>query len=418
MFISKTSNKEMEGSKAEDVSQKPKSPRKEERAIRLLSPEDFKSRKALSHQNTKRPGHFISDSPFDTFYAIEVLSNQHSGPGSRLQRRRHIHNKPRDVSAADHNIPSRIWIRSTYLLDLLQHITGLKLDHGGHRISVEEQDSLAFLYPFKFFVSYADRIRAETDRLRDKFHDDNEAEPPQAATGSTDPPMDGKLMSEGLLGDPIASVIEEEGFESKKALEYLELTMKLVNVYLKPLIDLRDDYRKAAHDTITFENLWLLFEAGGLLFEREPQADHPPQISRTIHFSGGRQILNNSEFKTPEIRRDIPGKDSKGSENAFCIHHYRLSFNGEFYGPVSDRLTIPAWEGERSVFDLKLFPLQFVRNLKDHGFESLEQYKSHVRKRGEKFMALESIDHGYYYSGEGIGAHRELVSTSHLSLKL
>lgn len=218
-------------------------------------------------------------------------------------------------------------------------------------------------------------------------------------------------MLERAPGDTVAPANKEEDFESKDALEYLELIMELVEQHLKPVTELRDAYRNGTRNTITFQNLWLLFEVGGLLFEREPQPDHPPQISRMIHFSGGRQILNSTDFKTPEARRDIPGTNSKGLENQFCIHHYSLGFNGERYGPIPDRMTMPSWEGERSVFDLKLFPLHFVRNFKDHPFESLEQYKGHIRKRGENFMTLGPIDHRYY-SGEGIGAHREPVSRS------
>lgn len=298
------------------------------------------------------------------------------------------------------DVPDRIRIRSTFLLDLLSRITRVKLHYGGRMGSVEERTSLVFLYPFKFFVTFANEIKAEADRLKTKFGRDSQSEQLRTPTSPND-----------VANDAYVHGTMEEDYDSEKAFEYLTLVAEFMDKYLQPIFDLRESYRNATHDTVFFQDLWLLFEKGSLLFQREPLPDHPPHISRLIHCNGGPRLLKNSDFKSQETRRDIPGAPSKGMENQFCLHHYHLDFDGELYGPKGDRLTIPAWEGERSVYDLKIYPLAFVRNHKDHSFESLNDYKSHLVKRGKGFVELDAIDHRYY-SGEVIGTHHEYVSTS------
>ncbi|KAL8757310.1 MAG: hypothetical protein Q9184_004242 [Pyrenodesmia sp. 2 TL-2023] len=218
----------------------------------------------------------------------------------------------------------------------------------GHLIS-DPQSQLVFLYPFKFFVTFTNKIKAEADRLKTTF---------------------GHFGQPGQLRTP-TSPDDLEDSKSEKAFEHLTLATKLMDNYLQPIFDLHESYRNATHCTIFFQDLWPLSETGGLLFQCEPLPDYPPRLTRLIYCDGG--------------------ANSKGVENQFCSNHYHLDFTRDFYGP--------AWEGERSVYDLKLYPLAFVRNHKDHNFGSLNDYKSHLVERGKGFVELGAI-HRRYYSGE------------------
>ena len=380
--------------------------------IACLSLEEFKPSTPLSHRESKRPGHRISDPPPRTLHIIEVLLKDSTHSMSRPLRKRHIHHKTPGSATEDSallGMSDRIRLRSSFILDLLQRATGVTLEHGGSKSTVEERDSLVFLYPFKFFVTFANEIKAEADRL--KKHGQSKA--PTHANGGI-PEDEHKVSLGSAAGSENRGNRAEDDYESEKAFKHLDLVVKLMDEYLQPVFDLRESYRNATQTTIFFHDLWLLFETGGLIFRPEPLPDHPPQISRIIEFNGGRQLLNNGEFKSQEVRRDVPGANSKGLENQFCLHHYSLGFNGESYGPIYDRMTIPAWEGERNIHDLKLFPLQFVRNEKDHKFHDMATYKSHVIGRGKEFVKLEAIDHRYY-KGEVVGTHKEFVSNTEIS---
>ncbi|KAL8916410.1 MAG: hypothetical protein Q9208_008531 [Pyrenodesmia sp. 3 TL-2023] len=283
---------------------------------------------------------------------------------------------------------------------MLSRVASVKLHHGGRTSSVEERNSLVFLYPFKFFVTFANEIKAEADRLKTKFGRDSRSEQLRTPTSPDD-----VANPDSALGT------KEEDYDSEKACNYLALVTKLMDNYLKPILDLRESYRKATHHTIFFQDLWLLYEIGGLLFEREPLPDHPPQISRLRHCNGGRQLLNNSEFNCIDPTREgISEAYSKGTENQFLLDYYYLDFDGEYYGPRVKGLCVSAWEGERNVYDLSFLPLQFVRNHKDHNFENLNDYKSHLVERGKGFVKLGAIDHRYY-NGEVIGTHHEYYSS-------
>ena len=398
---------------------KPNPPRRQtgspELAIKELSQEDFKSGVPSLRGNPKRTGHSVADPPSRSLYVIEVLLKKSIAPELHPRRRRHIkHNRGESIEGSLPDVPDRIRIRSTFLLDLLHRITNVKLDHGGADSTVNERDSLVFLYPFKFLITYAKKIEDEAVRLQSKLgicgqseksHMSNIVHDGTTAGGTAQMPGDAPT-------DP-AAVIEDD-YESEKALKQLKLLTELFKKQLQPLFNLKECYRHAKHDTVFFQDLWLLFEVGGLAFEREPKQDHPPKIVRVMQFDGGRQLLNNGEWKTVDPRRPVEESNSKGTENRFNIRFYSLDFDGEYYGPVEDSLSIPPWEGPRSIYDLKLFPLDFCRNGKDHGFESLDDFRNHVIRRGKDFVKLDTIDQRHY-NGQVIGTHRELVSKSAVS---
>ena len=369
--------------------------------MRVLTREEFKPNAPPLHENPDRAGHLIANSQKTPSYAIEVLLKESV---DSTQRTRHIRNKMSSQIIRDspvQDIPDKIRIRSAFLLKLLQRVTSVRLDHGGSNSSVNEPTSLLFLYPFKFFILYADKIEAEVTRLEAKFGNDSQirdsAEPLSrgdgtAPDGHTDTPADG-----------------DDQFESKNAYEHLRLVKTLLATHLNPIFELRKGYLNATHTIVAFQDLWLLFEAGGLVWQREPQPGYPPSISRVTHFDGGRELLNNSDYKGRLPRRIVCGPNSKGAENRFFLRHYTLDFNGENYGPVEDILSMPPWEGTRSVYDLKVFPLNFCRDTIDHKFTSREAFLQHVIRRGKDFVNFDTINHRRY-KGKVVGSKYEAVS--------
>ena len=387
--------------------------------IEVLPQEMFKANTLSVRKNPRRPGHSIESPPARTLFVIEVVLKASRALDSQVQRIRHIDHTTSSAATRDvplQDVPDRIRIRSAFLLNLLHRVTNDRLDHGGDKTSDNSPPSLVFLYPFKFFIIHADKIEAEANRLEAKFGNGGHSGQSNASTGSDGPPTnDGPTMSSEDAATDIATNLEDE-FESKKACEYLKLISNLVARYLKPIIELRKRYQNGTHKTISYQDLWLLYEVGGLVFQREPLPSYPATISRVTHFDGGRELLNNGEFKGAEPRKDIPGPNSKGTENRFYLRHYRLDFDGEYYGPVEEAFSIPPWEGIRSVYDLKAFPLQFCRNGIDHKFESLEDFRNHVIKRGKKFVELDPINHKHY-RGQVIGSRHEFVSLLRLSCR-
>lgn len=358
-------------------------------SIQELTSEEFKSNTPTLRDHPKRPGHSIAEIPSRPLDVIEVLMKRSIGLGFRPRRTRHIQHKASTAISQETSIPDlpdRIRIRSPFMLSLLHNISNGRLSNGVDIFAADERTSLVFLYPFKFFITHADNIMEERKRVSTAVESGESAiEAGEDGVGSID---------------------------TKKTLDHLDLLVKLLQTHLKPIIELREKYRNAEVETVAFQDLWLLFKVGGLAYHRNPLPHHPPSIVRVTQFDGGRQILNDGDWKSTAPGRDAQGPHSKGKENRFFIRHYRLEFDGEHYGPVEDSLTMPAWEGERNIHDLKLFPLQFCRpqrEFNEQKFRDLIAFKAHLVKRGKDFVKLDAISHKHY-SGQVIGPQNEIVS--------
>lgn len=140
--------------------------------IEVLSQEGFKASTANLQENPHRSGHSIASPPSRMLYVIEVVLKPSTSSESQVQRKRHIDHRKSTAATPDgplQDVPDKIRLRSTFLLDLLHRVTNERLNHGGEKTPEKSRTSLVFLYPFKFFVIHADRIEAEANRLEAKF---------------------------------------------------------------------------------------------------------------------------------------------------------------------------------------------------------------------------------------------------------
>jgi len=314
-------------------------------------------------------------------------------------------------ASSKQTVPERIRICSPFLLDLLSHVTGETLEHCESRTSIYKPSSLVFLHPFKFFVTYAKTIVKATKDLEEK-----QSHAPQETHDSSK--SDSLETSGEKPASAVKSLTDDGKFQSKTALEHLQLVTKLLEVDLKPILDFRYGYEQATIPTVTFENLWLLFSFGGLVYYREPVKDHPPDLARVTSFNGGRRLLNNEKWENSDTLQQAvtpqPGENSKGKENRFYIRQYTLDFDGKSYGPVENMMTMPAWAGSRNVHDLKVFPFQYCTPNHDFDgakFRTADDYKAHLIERGKKFVGLGSIAHKRY-DGHIVGTQNEQVKVS------
>jgi hypothetical protein len=397
-----------------------------EMSIGCFNHEQFKPSTPPTRKNPHRPGHQIADPPPGRpLHVIEILLKDQSALEFKTPRIRSIDHalssSPAEASFSQCP-PERVRVRSTFLLKLLHKVTGMSLHHGGSKVSVNERTSLVFLYPFKFFVTYADKIRAETVRLRSLFTTKlSEDQDVQSKLGGNDTPTvdtAGGAPKNSTAATSITPDANDAGFESPQALRLLEILQELFDLHLRSVFDLRAALREGTVETISFDDLWLLYSIGELAYQREPQRDHPPSLVRITQVNGGRQLLNNGEFKTADPLRNaslVYGVNSKEKENRLYIRYYTLDFDGEHYGPVENAMTIPPWKGLRNIHDLKIFPIQFCRpgrEFNSETFQTLEAFKSHVFARGRKFVGLKTIDHKHY-NGQVVGTQNESVSAPH-----
>jgi len=259
-------------------------------SIAQLTQEQFKSSAPSLKPNPGRPGHSIAERRKHKS-VIEVLDKSLDS----TDRTRYIaHGRSGEERASSkQTVPERIRICSPFVLDLLSHVTGETLEHCESRTSIHKPSSLVFLHPFKFFVTYAKTIVEATKDLEEK-----QSHAPQETHNSSK--SDSLETSGEKPASAVKSLKDDGKFQSKTALEHLQLVTKLLEVDLKPILDFRYGYEQATIPTVTFENLWLLFSFGGLVYYREPVKDHPPALAGVTSFNGGRRLLNNEKWENSD----------------------------------------------------------------------------------------------------------------------
>lgn len=247
-------------------------------------------------------------------------------------------------------VPTRVRIRSVLLLDLLEHICR-NPEALGHRSPpknqepVEDHVSFVFLHPFKFFVTYETDIRAYATELKQQFEDGtniNELEPHVSDSKSANSEESTVSESQGQSSGSPAR------FRTKKAHHELQLLIKLFDEHLAPVFQLRKALRSGEQPKISFENLWLLFELGDILYKKNQDKKIPAMLAKLTSISGGRTILNSDPWnpqdpllKQKEKETSTFAKDSGGCEGLFCLRYFHIDSDGATIGPSEWLLSIP-----------------------------------------------------------------------------
>ena len=334
-----------------------------------------------------------------------------------------------------HSMPTMVKIRSRLLLDLLQDITHASFSYikGDPEAgvyftvdsdSVDDRDSFIFFHPFKLFIRYESDIRKREEALAAKFgmEEINENDPtmnetseaseiPQSVQSTREPRHERAGRSRSCNGK------EPQLLESRDAYLQMKLLIQLFDRYLKPVFALRNSLNNGEPTTITFENLWLLFDLGELVFVRYPGGKESgllPRLNRVTHFTGGRlDACEECEdddpregswgswggsFKLPKVKHDQSG--------TFYISTYGLESDGEKFGPLETEWWFPTWDGERAIHDLECFPVRFCRPGIDSPNESLDAWKHELVERGKQFSRLKP---GTLREYHGIGVDENLT---------
>jgi hypothetical protein len=245
-------------------------------------------------------------------------------------------------------VPARVRIRSVLLLDLLQHICK-NPEALGHRSQTRNQEpvenhvSFVFLHPFKFFVTYETDIRDFAKELKQQLEDGtniNQLQPhvSGSAPGNNEEPTVSE--SQGEFYDSTAQ------FRSEEAHNELQLLMRLFDEHLAPVFQLRRGLRSGTQTKISFENLWLLFELGDILYKKHQDKKSPPTLAKVTSITGGRTILNSDPWNPQDPllkqkKESTFAKESNGREGLFCLRYFQIDSDGATIFPREWLMTIP-----------------------------------------------------------------------------
>ncbi|KUJ07778.1 uncharacterized protein LY89DRAFT_660043 [Mollisia scopiformis] len=291
--------------------------------------------------------------------AVEVLISDHNAPRVSESTAESSENSPTNtvdpkIDASNRpategsivSIPERLRIRSRALLSLLGRISGEELLSVGYTRNVENPAPVIFLRPFKLFVTYDEKIRAEVPALELKI----EKEAQQAANVPEVPGVKKELPD----------------FDNKDLLADLKLLIEFLDVDLKPTFELRRKIKEGTATHIEFQDLWHLFNPGDLIID--PAGDS--EAFRVISYTGGREILID---KIDPVKKPTPLE-------GFMVDCYNLNYNGSVYGPKLYTHSIRRFRGLQPITSLPIYPMKF-----DPSFTTLKQT---LIEQGTQYLEL------------------------------
>lgn len=252
--------------------------------------------------------------------------------------------------------------------------------------------------PFKTLVLFETDIRNELNRLNDLCPDKVEGTasaekgPEVGIPQSEDQYGISRIMHSKHREEPNGGLSEsprkgpteqlalsrEETKETLLAIAELRVLVEFIDTRLKGTLDIRRQIRDGTLRKISFSSLFLLFNAGDVVFAEGPKK----QACKVFSASGGLPL---NKFKTAENRN---GSHSNGlysynehdTTTPFIIDCYHLAFDGNTYGPVQKTFVIPYFAGEKQISSLPICP----EKLHERGSDLRDQ----LLKNGKLFVEL------------------------------
>lgn len=217
-----------------------------------------------------------------------------------------------------------------------------------------------------------------------------------------------------------------DSLESEVAVLHLKELLEFIDSYLQVEIALFQEYRNGTKPSVTFSNLWMLFDSTDTIFcpiqnsDQKIRAEEDedvifwqqgfgtPQVYRVLASLGGnRRRAAKAKQKKPS-RTFAEGKDDNSSQHireqwtSLYVDCYFIEFDGVRFRAVTDAFEFKPFLGEVSVTSLEAFPLQYHTSIVDGGKDPLIQ-------RGAYYADLISVQH-VSHKGLTLGDVKEEVS--------
>ncbi|OJD18719.1 hypothetical protein AJ78_01256 [Emergomyces pasteurianus Ep9510] len=303
------------------------------------------------------------------------------------------------------DIPFRLAINSTYLLDVLGQFVG-------ESFSARQN---VFVRPFKYLVAYESEIRQllrEAEIVYDQavcklgeITQEN-AETAVAVTDNGNGEVETKSGHKSTVHATQTDEVSDTRIATLRARRERDELRCLVEFMDTDMHDIYDTKHRISTGDITeiaFEHLWLLYKPGDLvLSSSSDESQNSRQAYRVLNISGGRAFFD-SGFKAAYIGLldQIGDSDSENEEKCrdaikcsgmdttcLIIDAFSIDYDGTKLGARSKRFAIPPYKGTKPISSLVPFPLL-------PGPES-DQIQRSLIQRGRRFVELVPGTHKKY----------------------
>ena len=192
----------------------------------------------------------------------------------------------------------------------------------------------------------------------------------------------------------------------REAKDHLQLLVAVIDEYMAPLLTLRDSISERSLKKIQFRDLWLLYQPGDLVISSK-SSKLPLQAYRVVNMCGGRQLITKPPISYGNQLSFHQDKDRMSGISPFKIDCVLIDFDGETFGPVKKTIEISAFNDEREITELDVYPIDFS--------EHPSMLRDTLIKRGKHFATYRDFKHKRY-SGLSLGDVKEEVSGTEVQL--
>ena len=194
----------------------------------------------------------------------------------------------------------------------------------------------------------------------------------------------------------------------KDAKDQLKLLINVIDEFMTPLLALQNSISERSLKKIKFRDLWMLYQPGDLVISSKT-SKLPLQAYQVIHVCGGRPLMTKSSIYAPYRSLQSLRKNEKREFgiSPFMIDCVYLDFDGETFGTVQTTIEISAFDDERQITELDVYPIDFSENP--------SALRDTLIKRGEHFATYRDFKHKRY-SGLSLGDLKEEVSGTEAQL--
>lgn len=323
-------------------------------------------------------------------------------------------------------LPDRIRINSRLILLMLAHL---------HRTSVTvmfpNHESVVFVKPFKMLVYFQQELRNEYKKLvalhangannntSDATADAHETEVLPTTSGESESSTQAVNTDRPAVTDRPASTdrpdpnVEVQALQSELMLQHMQPLMQFLDEYIVP----RQKYLESDQcNKIAFHDLWLIFKPGDEVIESDGnQAYRIVEISTRSHraippWEGFEKQLPSGPTGLPPPPPPNPYV-FEGDNKPFVLGCVHIDSDGVDLGPVTTRIKLESFEGEKSILDLPVYPLRLrkvsVVNVAEMADPSTVSIRNQLIERGKRFIRMSAIEHAYY-SGPLYGTRDKL----------
>lgn len=241
------------------------------------------------------------------------------------------------------------------------------------------------------------------------------------ARQSNDPSLQPKTSNDG----PSDGTSRRPSYERKEALDDFRELISFLDRYLGKEITLFKEYSKGENHEIAFESLWMLFDAGELIYCHTQKRDgtlpkiyngenrnsstsplevYTPQAYRVLGTIGG--ITATKERKRPGLSRsertvydpppdiqdesdDVAVLSKRDRYTPLYVDCYFVHFDGTRFTPGQTYFEFKPFEGTVKVQSLRAYPMRY--RVAETGHALLD-----LQARGRRFLDLTVVDHRHY----------------------